>query len=157
MANQDAVPGAIRQRALAVRGPLTYDLFMRAPILLLLALIPLPGCFLSRSTINEPIYASQVAALVPGQTTAQQAVQVMGAPADVVQLGRRTAWRFEHTIEKQAGLALIVFNMRGVDTHADRVWLFFDENSVLSHVGATLAGEQAAYALPWSSPHAGAE
>lgn len=126
---------------------------MRATILLLLALPLLPGCFISRSTVNEPIFGEQIAALVPGQTTAEQAAEIMGAPADVVQLGRRAAWRYEHTVEKQAGLALIVFNMRGVDTHADRVWLFFDEDNVLSHVGASLAGEQAKYSLPWSNPH----
>ena len=126
---------------------------MRLTLLLVLALALVPGCFLSRSTINEPIYGEQIAELVPGQTTAEQAVAVMGAPADVVQLGHRTAWRYEHTVEKQAALALIVFNMRGIDTHADRVWLFFDEDNVLSHVGSTLAGDQATYSLPWSAPH----
>jgi len=130
---------------------------MRATILLLVALPLLPGCFLSRSTVNEPIFEDQIASLVPGQTTAEQAVEVMGAPADVVQLGRRTAWQYEHTVEKTAGLALVVFNMRGVDRHADRVWLFFDEDNVLSHLGATLAGEQAKYSLPWSNPHPKAE
>ena len=128
---------------------------MRATILLLLVLPLLPGCFLSRSTVNEPIFDEQVATLVPGETTAEQAAEVMGAPADVVQLGRRTAWRYEHTVEKQAGLALIVFNMRGVDTHADRVWLFFDEDNVLSHVGKTMASAESAYALPWVDPHSG--
>ena len=126
---------------------------MRLLLSILLSLTLLPGCFLSRSTSNESIPALTVAGLVPGQTTAGEAAQLMGAPMDVVQLGLRSAWRYEHTVEKQTGLALVVFNMRGVDTHADRVWLFFDEQNVLSHVGSTLTGDQAVYALPWVQPH----
>lgn len=130
---------------------------MRATILLLLALSVLPGCFLSRRTIDNPIQPQGLSGLVPGETTAGEAAELMGAPTDVVQLGHRTAWRYEHTVEKQAGLALVVFNMRGLDTHADRVWLFFDEDNVLSHVGKTMASDEAAYALPWSDPHSGDE
>lgn len=130
---------------------------MRALIPILCVLPLLQGCFLSRSTVNEPIPAAAVAKLVPGQTTAGEAAALLGAPTDVVQLGRRTAWRFDHTYEKVAGLFLVVVGLRGVDTHQDRVWLFFDEQDVLTHVGSTFAADDAEYSLPWSSLDHGAQ
>ncbi len=123
---------------------------MRTPTLLLLTATLLPGCFISRSTVNEPISAEAVASLVPGETTAAETAALLGAPTDVVQLGRRMAWRYDHSAEKRAALALIVVGLLGTDSHSDRVWVFFDENDVLSHVGSTLAADQAEYALPWS-------
>jgi len=130
---------------------------MRITILLLACSSLLPGCLVSRSTVNEPISAQSVARLVPGQTTAAETAALLGAPTDVVQLGRRTAWRYDYTIEKRAGLALIVVGLLGTDAHSDRVWVFFDEDDVLTHVGATLASKDAEYALPWSALHRDSE
>jgi len=122
---------------------------MLARGLLLSSLLAAPGCFLSRTTANEPISPALVARLEPGRTTAGEAASLFGAPAEVIQLGRRSAYRYDHTLTKRAGLALIVVGLFGSDTHADRVWLFFDEKDVLTHVGATLRAEDAEYALPW--------
>ena len=117
-----------------------------ASTILLLAL--LPGCFLSRSHLNQPIAAETVERIVPSQTTAGEVAQLLGAPLEVVQLGYRSAWRYEFTVEKQAALFLFVVGLRGVDNQADRVWVFFDEEGVVSHVGATFAGEDAEYSVP---------
>ena len=38
-------------------------------------------------------------------------------------------------------------------TEATDVWVFFDENNVLSHYGATFAVHRAQYALPWEDVH----
>ncbi len=117
-----------------------------ASTLLLLAL--LPGCFLSRSHLNQPIAPETVERIVPSKTTAGEVAQLLGAPLEVVQLGYRSAWRYEFTVEKQAALFLFVVGLRGVDNQADRVWVFFDEEGVVSHVGATFAGEDAEYSVP---------
>ena len=77
-----------------------------------------------------------------------EVAQLLGAPLEVVQLGYRSAWRYEFTVEKQAALFLFVVGLRGVDNQADRVWVFFDEEGVVSHVGATFAGEDAEYSVP---------
>ena len=39
------------------------------------------------------------------------------------------------------------------DARQDRVWLFFDENHVLSHVGSTFAGHRPQYSMPWEDIH----
>ena len=51
-------------------------------------------------------------------------------------------------VEKQTALVLFVLNLRGVDTDSDRVWVFFDQHGVLTHVAATLEAGQAEYDLP---------
>jgi hypothetical protein len=121
-------------------------------VALWLALLALaPGCFLSRRAENERIRPATLARLEPGRTSAKQAVEILGAPTDVVQLGRRSAYRYDASVTKDAGLWLLVVGLLGRDTRSDRVWLFFDEAELLTHVGATLESDEAEYALPWSA------
>lgn len=109
----------------------------------------LPGCFAARSTFNEPLRADALAALRPGETTARDVVEQLGAPTEIVQLARRSAYRYDFTASKRAGLFLVVVFVMNEDTRADRVWVFFDEDDVLTHVGATFAGHRTEYAAPW--------
>ena len=70
-----------------------------------------------------------------------------------MQLGTRTAYRYEFTNTKRAVLFLIVLGFYNEDTRADRAWLFFDAQNVLTHVGATLEADRARYAMPWWNVH----
>ena len=125
---------------------------MRSSFLALLLCL-ISACAMARSTENEPLDALALASLRPGVTTAQEAVQLLGAPDDIVQLGKRSAYRYRFTNMKTAGLILIVLNFYNVDSRSDRAWLFFDENQVLSHLGVTLEGDKAEYAMPWENVH----
>jgi hypothetical protein len=116
-------------------------------------LLLLPACAIGRQETNGPLDATLVARLKPGVTTAKQVVETLGAPTDVVQLGRRVAYRYDASATKSAGLFLVVFNMFGQDTRSDRVWVFFDEKDVLTHYGASLAVHRTQYALPWEDVH----
>jgi len=118
--------------------------------LCLLSLALLPGCFLSRSHLNQPIAPETVERIVPSSTTAGEVAELLGAPLEVVQLGYKSAWRYEFTVEKQAALFLFLVGLRGVDNQADRVWVFFDEEGIVSHVGSTFAADEAGFELPWS-------
>ncbi len=122
-------------------------------VLCTLLLAVLPGCFAARSTFNEPLRRERLAYLRPGETTAREVVTAFGAPAEVVQLARRSAYRYEFTVTKRAGLVLFVAFLLNEDTRADRVWVFFDENDILSHVGATFDSDQTEYAMPWEDVH----
>lgn len=106
------------------------------------------ACFVSRSVTNPSILPEAVAQIQPGQSNADDVARLLGAPNEVVQLGRKTAWRYEHTVEKQSGLFLILLGLRGVDTQADRVWVFFDEEDNVSHIGSLLQAAEAEYDLP---------
>ena len=116
-------------------------------------LAALSGCLIDRSTVNEPIEAQLVDQLQPGKTTASEAVALLGAPTEVVQLGRRSAYRFQFENTKSAALFLIVVNLMSSDSRADRVWLFFGEDDVLTHVASTFESKDARYALPWTKLH----
>lgn len=116
-------------------------------------LLLLPSCFISRHSHSEPINPAGIASLTPGRSTARECVKVLGAPSDVVQLGKRFAYRYDHTIEKGAGLFLVVVALFNEDARQDRVWLFFDENAVLSHVGSTFAADRTEYSMPWEDIH----
>ncbi len=127
---------------------------MRKRLWLSLAVLSLLGsCGIGRMETNGPIDAAAVASLHPGTTTAREVVERLGAPMEVVQLGRRSAYRYDATAAKSAGLVLFVFNMFAQDERTDRVWVFFDEKDILTHYGATFAVHQTQYALPWEDVH----
>lgn len=121
--------------------------------LLALALLLAPSCAMARTTDNRPLEAAELARLVPGTTTAKDVVATLGAPVDVVQLGKRSAYLYRHTASKRAGLWLVVVAFYNVDTRSDRIWVFFDEAGVLTHVGATLIAAEAEYAMPFEDLH----
>ena len=127
----------------------------RAALLLLccLFLFPFTGCVFGRQDTNDPLDAVTIRGLVPGTTTAREAVERLGAPSDVVQLGRRTAYRYDATSTKSTFVALLVVNFGNQDTRSDRLWLFFDEHDVLTHYGASFGTHRTQYALPWENVH----
>ncbi len=116
-----------------------------APFLCLL----IPACAFVRSSENEPLDPAILRQLEPGRTTARQVTELLGGPAQVVELGARIAYRYEHVLTKGAGLFLIPFIIGNADTRSDRVWVFFDENDVLTHYGASFHGHRPQYSLPW--------
>lgn len=107
------------------------------------------ACFVARNSVNTPLHAKEIGTLVPGTTTAREVTDRFGAPNEVVQLGARTAYRYDFTNTKRAGFTLIVITFINEDTRSDRIWLFFDAKDVLTHTGTTLEGGRAEYAMPW--------
>jgi outer membrane protein assembly factor BamE (lipoprotein component of BamABCDE complex) len=114
-----------------------------------------PSCFISRSTVNESLSRQALERLVLGQTTAKEVVETLGAPAEVVQLGNRTAYRYDFTVRKSAGFSIIILTFLNDDTCSDRAWLFFDSKDVLTHAGSTLQAADTRFEMPWQTPHKG--
>lgn len=122
---------------------------LHASLALALLALATPGCFLSRTRINEPIDAEAYGRLAPLQSTQDDVLRELGAPADIVQLGTRSAWRYDHTQSKSAAAWPIIVVLQNVDTVQDRVWAFFDEGGVLTHIGATFEADEASYKMPF--------
>ena len=123
-------------------------------LLILLALCPLAGaCFVSREMTNLPLEPATLSTIEPGKTTAAEVVRLLGGPVEVVQLARRSAYRYEFEKSKRAALFLIVVGFLNVDARADRVWVFFDEEDVVTHVAASFDAEDTEWAMPWSDVH----
>ena len=106
-----------------------------------------------RSTRNEPLDPAQLRDLEPGRTTAREVVEKLGAPSQVVQLGVRSAYRYDHSITKGTALLLLVVNFGNTDTREDRTWLFFDGQDTLTHLATSLESHRVQYALPWEDVH----
>jgi len=118
-------------------------------LLTLFIVLCLPGCLLSHKTFNEPLATEDIEALQPGLTTQSQVASRFGAPTEIVQLGYRSAYMYEYKVSKSAGIFLLIFTASNEDNRTDRMWVFFDEAGVLTHVGATLAADRAEYQMPW--------
>ena len=120
--------------------------------LLLSTLLLLPACALARQDTNEPLEAQLIRSLQPGKTTARDVVERLGAPTEVVQLGR-TAYRYDASATKSTVLFLLLINFANQDTRTDRLWVFFDENNLLTHHGAWYGTHRPQYAMPWEDVH----
>ncbi|MFQ5505992.1 MAG: outer membrane protein assembly factor BamE [Planctomycetota bacterium] len=121
-----------------------------APAVLLLAL---GSCFMSRSSTNEPLDPRLLSTLEPGMP-AHEVVALLGAPDFVVRLhDKGSAYLYEHTAGKSAGLFLLLLLLANEDIRSDRVWVFLDAGNRTTHVARTLAAERVEYALPWEDLH----
>ena len=127
------------------------DAMPHRALLLILALAP--SCFVSRSMVNEPLRRAEIDRLVPGTTKAGEVTAILGAPNEVIQLGSRTAYRYDFSEQKRAGFTLIVVTVLNEDMRTDRVWLFFDKDDLLTHMGSTLQAADTRYAMPWVDVH----
>ena len=121
--------------------------------LLMALLLGLTGCVIGRTTDGVPLDASLLATLKPGKATAKEVTETLGAPQLVVELDKRSAYQYRFTKQASAGMALLVFNTFNQDTRYDRIWVFFDENDVLTHYGAAYRGANAKHAFPWTKLH----
>ncbi len=120
---------------------------------LLFACLVLTSCVFVRNSKSEPLDPGVLAQLHPGKTTALEATTLLGAPSQVVDLGTRSAYLYDHSLSKGTGFLLIPFIVASIDSRSDRLWLFFDASQVLTHYGATFAGHRPQYAFPWWDLH----
>jgi len=118
-------------------------------ILLATLLLTLPACFIGRSSRNEPLDSVSLDKLEPGTSTAKDTVELLGAPNNVVELDNRSAYYYVFRNQRQTGLTFIVLTFLNEDTRTDRIWLFFDENHVLTHFGKSLEAANVKGGLPW--------
>jgi hypothetical protein len=122
----------------------------------LLPLLLLSGCFLGRFSENEPLDEDLLAEFVPGRTTAGDVTSRLGPPVRVVALDVRSAYLYEFSENKSAGLILLLVNFVNSDQRFDRLWFFFDSRDVLTHFGTKLSSHRARFAMPWVNTHTAA-
>ena len=107
------------------------------------------GCFFARADVHQPLPRDVVVSLEPGTHTAADVVERLGAPLEVVQLGHRSAYRYEYQRNKMTGMFLLIIALQGTDQRSDRVWVFFDENDMLTHVASSFEAENSEFELPF--------
>ena len=119
-----------------------------------LPLFLLAGCFMGKVAENEPFDEAVIESFEPGRTTAGDVTEALGPPLRVVELDVRSAYLYEFSQSKSAGLVLILVNFVNSDQRFDRIWLFFDSRDVLTHYGSQLSSHRTMFAMPWVDTHA---
>ena len=123
---------------------------MIRPIAILSLFLVLPGCFSTRSTVNQPLPAKVAAQIGPG-TPATEVVELLGAPTDIVQLGHRVAYLYEFEQSKMTGFLALFVGFMNSDTRSDRVWVFLGPGGAeVTHVATSFDADKAQNGMPWS-------
>ncbi len=123
---------------------------MKRSIAFLSLLTLLPGCFTTRTTVNQQLSPEAAAQIAPG-TTAAEVVELLGAPTDIVQLGHRSAYLYEFQQTKMTGLLAAVVGFMNSDTRSDRIWVFLGPGGEeVTHVGSSFDADKAQNGMPWS-------
>jgi outer membrane protein assembly factor BamE (lipoprotein component of BamABCDE complex) len=114
------------------------------PLLVLLA-----GCYFGKTKDESPYDRSLVAKIEVGKTTKAQVLQLLGAPKQVIRLLESEAYMYTHTIQKDTGTYLIIFNMRRQDTQYDAITVIINRQDIVTAVGSRFAAEQSEYGFPF--------
>ena len=119
-------------------------------IAILSLFLVLPGCFSTRSTVNQQLSPEVAGQIGPG-TPATEVVELLGAPTDIVQLGHRVAYLYEFEQSKMTGFLAMVVGFMNSDTRSDRVWIFLGPGgTTVSHVASSFDADKAKNGMPWS-------
>lgn len=102
-------------------------------VLCLLLCVALSGCMFGRNKINVEEFHVKAGQIVPGKTTANEVLDIIGSPPNaILQLGKgERAYVYTFGDAKTGGLNLIVFNTRKTNTGIDSAYFFLDENDVI--------------------------
>jgi len=123
---------------------------MKRSIGLLSLFLVLPGCFSTRSTVNQQ-FSPEVAGQIGPGTPATEVVKLLGAPTDIVQLGHRVAYLYEFEQSKMTGFLVAIVGFMNSDTRSDRVWIFLGPGGTeVSHVASSFDADKAKNGMPWS-------
>lgn len=123
---------------------------MKRSLALVSLLAILPGCFTTRTTVNQQLSTEAAAQIAPG-TTAAEVVELLGAPTDIVQLGHRSAYLYEFQQTKTMGFLAVVVGLMNSDTRSDRIWVFLGPGGTeVTHVGSSFDADKAQSGMPWS-------
>ncbi len=113
-------------------------------------LLQTAGCaVIGRDKDYRSFSAQSTNQIVPGKTTAAEAIHLFGAPTQVVKLSNGNAYIYTRSVSKAFGLWLIAVTFANYDRQYDQIVLFFDNNNVLTHYGSSMHSDEASYGMPF--------
>ena len=113
------------------------------PVAAGLLIVLLAGCaqYENRRGVEVSWHGDAVAALVRGQTTRQEVLQLLGPPSQVIALDDETVLYYLFERSEGEGIVLLLYNRMQIDTRYDRAILFFDENDLLRDFATRIQAE----------------
>jgi outer membrane protein assembly factor BamE (lipoprotein component of BamABCDE complex) len=97
----------------------------------------------------HPFDASGLDKLIPGESTAAQVTEILGAPSEIVKLSNGNAYIYRRSLSKGTGLWLLIVSFGNYDEHHDQIVIFFNKKNIMTHFAVTLDAHKAAYGLPF--------
>lgn len=124
-------------------------------VLAMLALLLLPGCFFSRSKLEQPLDPANLQTLVVGMSDQADVQRALGSPTDIIFNNKNHdplrvfAYEYVYRVQKTTGFTIIILTFIEADAKRDRVMVFFDENGKVSSIASSFDAEEASYGLPF--------
>lgn len=113
-------------------------------------LLQAAGCaVIGRNKDYRAFNTQKMSSLVPGKTTAEEAVRWFGAPTEVIKLSNGNAYLYSRSTAKATGLWLIFVTFANYDRQFDQLVFFFDNGNILTHFGSSLHSDEASYGMPF--------
>jgi outer membrane protein assembly factor BamE (lipoprotein component of BamABCDE complex) len=108
------------------------------------------GCFVLGTNKKYHTFDSEALKSVkPGQTTAQEILNLFGAPSQIVKLSNGNAYIYHRSVAKGTVIWLFIISFGNYDTQADQIVFFFDNKDLLTNYGVSLNAKNAEYGLPF--------
>ena len=149
--------------------------FQRGLLLCCVALLLGSGCLLQKRRNRTPIQADKVEQVQAGKTTIAEVGRLLGAPNEIIWSNGVTTpvdtnrgagvvntfiadsddqyprvYHYAYTVEKISGFSVLLFSIMSYDTKYDDVFVFFDKNGRVTHMGTSLDSGEVSYS-PFSS------
>ena len=108
------------------------------------------GCFVLGTNKNyHPFDSEALANVTPGHTTAQEILNLFGAPTEMVEMSNGNAYIYQRSVAKGTVIWLLLVSFGNYDRQVDQVVFFFDDNDLLTHYGISLNAKKAKYGFPF--------
>jgi hypothetical protein len=105
-----------------------------AGIIIILALLTIQGCVVTRGTVGEPIQEEAVSAIKKGKTTMAEVVSSIGAPDRIVRGNDREIFHYYYYDGKSPAMMLILLNFIRMDIKSDNLYVFFNRDGIAEEV-----------------------
>ena len=102
--------------------------------IIVLALVILQGCVVTRGTVGEPIQEEAVSAIIKGKTTMAEVVSSIGAPDRIVRGNDREIFHYYYYDGKSPAMMLILLNFIRMDVKSDNLYVFFNREGIAEEV-----------------------
>lgn len=102
--------------------------------ILVLALLAIQGCVVTRGTLGEPLREEAIAQITKGASTTSEVVALLGAPERIVRGNEREIFHYYYYDGKSPALLLLIVNMMRMEVKSDNLYVFFGRNGLVEDV-----------------------
>lgn len=103
-------------------------------MILVLVLVILQGCVVTRGTVGEPFKEEAISAIEKGKTTMAEVVSSIGAPDRIVRGNDREIFHYYYYDGKSPAILLLLLNFVRMDIKSDNLYVFFNRDGIAEEV-----------------------